>query len=312
MRHTRGIGTILAVIVVCSVPIAESSPREAIEDFYARAISIMSAAASAPQARDDVRDLARGLFDGRRAAQRALGAEWNDRTTAEHDEFAHLFTNALERTWLAMVQARLPRNRPPEIRIVDEQIGDGGAALVRTRVRTRDEDDLPLDYVMSRAGGTWRIHDVVIDGVSLVDNFRAQFARIVRTSSYAELASRLRALDDADVAGPLVVAYFDTDRADLGPAAQRDLARVAARFVADRQARALVESHADQRGDVRSNHRLAQRRADAIRRHLVSLGVADDRIVTVVYGDQRATLPRAAGDVLGTEPASGRAADALA
>lgn len=247
----------------------------------------MSVATSAPQARDDVRDLARGLFDGRRAARRALAAEWDDRTAAERDEFAHLFTNALERTWLAMVKARLPRDRPPEIRIVDEQIGDGDAALVRTRIRTRDDDHLPLEYVMSGAGGTWRIHDVVIDDVSLVDNFRAQFARIGRTSSYAEIASRLRALEDADVAGPLVVAYFDTDRADLGPAAQRDLSRVAARFVTDRQARALVESHADQRGDVRSNYRLARRRADAIRRHLVSLGVADDRIVTVVYGDQQ-------------------------
>ena len=294
MRHFRGLRWTLAFIVVCSASIVEASPRQTIEDFHARALVIVNAAASAPEARDEMRDLVQGLFDSRRAARYALGPAWNDRTAAEHDEFARLFTSALERTWLAMVQARMPRNRTPELRIVDEQIGDGGAALVRTRVQTRDHDDLLLDYVMSKAGATWRIYDVIIDGVSLVDNFRAQFARVVRTSSYTGLAARLRELDALDV-GPrrsaLVVAYFDTGRAELRPGTREELAQAAERFRAAPGRRAVVESHADQRGDTLSNHRLAQRRADAVRRHLVALGVADDRIVTIVHGDEQPLCP---------------------
>jgi phospholipid transport system substrate-binding protein len=290
MRYVGGLAAALGLIAVCSASFAASAPRTTIEGFYARALGIVTTATSAAQARDDMRDLVRGLFDGRRAAQQALGREWEGRAPAEQEEFARLFTNAVERTWLAMVRGRIPRNRPPELHIVDEQIGDGGAALVRTRLTSRDHDDLLVDYVMAKSGTTWRIHDVVIDGVSLVENFRAQFARVLRTSSYDELASRLRALDAADVAPPrpaLAVAYFDTGRAELRPGARQDLASEDERFRAAPAARAVVESHADQRGDSRANQRLAQRRADAVRRQLVALGVADDRIVTVVHGDQQ-------------------------
>ena len=79
----------------------------------------------------------------------------------------------------------------------------------------------------------------------------------------------------------------DTSRAELSPAARRDLDRAATWLATNGQPRVLVEGHADQRGDARPNQALAERRASSIRDYLVTQGVEGDRITTVTYAGQR-------------------------
>jgi phospholipid transport system substrate-binding protein len=62
---------------------------------------------------------------------------------------------------------------------------------VRTVV-VRPNDRFPLSYRLRREGGIWKVYDVVIEGVSLVSNYRSQFRRIIHQSSYASLVQRLR------------------------------------------------------------------------------------------------------------------------
>jgi peptidoglycan-associated lipoprotein len=299
MRYRLVIGTVLALILFSSLSSAESSPRSQLEEFFRRATAILTDATNAEQARDDVSDLAQALFDGRGAARRALGPEWDNRTVAEREEFARMFTGVLEHAYLEIVRAWLPRDRPPVIRIIGEDVAGGQVAIIRTKIQTKDGSDVRLDYVMTNADEAWLVHDVVIDGVSLVDNYRAQFAHILRTSSYANLAARLQAVAPTGVAEPIaaspstgsrpgvVVAQFDTGRADLSPVARRDLEGVVAWLATNEQARVLVEGHSDQRGDLRLNQALAERRANAIREHLVTRGIDSDRVAIVTYGDRR-------------------------
>lgn len=164
--------------------------RAQLEEFFRRATAILSEGTDANRARDEVRDLAHPLFDGRRAARRALGAEWDKRTGAERKEFARIFTAVLERAYLDMVQARLPRNRPPAIQVVGEDITGRHTATVRTRVQAKDSSDVQIDYLMTRLDEDWLVHDIVIDGVSLVGSYGAQFARVLRSASYAEVVGR--------------------------------------------------------------------------------------------------------------------------
>src|SRR5207302_172739 len=85
------------------------------------------------------------------------------------------------------------RDRPPAIRLVGEEVGAGGrVALVRTVVEAKDGTDVRFDYVMTKAGANWLVHDVVVDGVSLIENYRAQVAHVLRASSYAGLVARDR------------------------------------------------------------------------------------------------------------------------
>jgi len=206
-----------------------------------------------------------------------------------------MFTGVVEQAYLEIVQSRLPRDRPLAIRIVGEDPIAERGTVVRTEVQGRYGSDMQLDYLMSRSGKGWLIRDIVIDGISLVENYRAQFARILRTSSYADLALRLRMVAGAGTSGPIaappsfdvIVAYFDTSRAELSPAARRDLDRAATWLATNGRARVLVEGHADQRGDAQPNQALAERRASSIRDYLVTRGVDGDRIITVTYAVQR-------------------------
>ncbi len=297
MGYRHVVGASLAVMLFSGLSSAESSARVRIEEFFRRATAILSEGTDANRARDDVRDLAHPLFDGRRAARRALGAEWDKRTGAEREEFARIFTAVLERAYLDMVRARLPRNRPPAVQVVAEDITGRRTATVRTRIQAKDSSDVRIDYLMTRLDEDWLVHDIVIDGVSLVENYGAQFARVLRTSSYAELVERLLTMAGAGepiAATPLdsarpddVVVYFDTGRAELSPAGRRDLEKAAAWLVANEQARGLVEGHSDQRGDAQLNQVLAEHRAHAIREYLVVRGIDADRLIIVPYGTQR-------------------------
>ena len=282
----------LSLILIASLAIAETSPRGKLEDFFRQVATILSVTSDSQQARDDVRNLARGLFDGREAARQALGPEWNRRTEAEREEFSQMFTGVVERAYVEIVQSRLPEDRPPAVRIVGEDILAEGSALVRTEVRARYGDDIQLDYLMRRSVKGWVVRDVVIDGISLVENYRAQFERIVHTSSYADLILRLQSVAEAGTAGTIVappsfVAYFDTSRAELSPAARSDLDRAATWLATNRAARVRVEGYSDQRGEARANQALAERRADSIRDYLVGKGVDDHRITVVAYGGRQ-------------------------
>jgi phospholipid transport system substrate-binding protein len=184
--------TLALVVLSPGLSGAGSSARGELETFFRRAIAIQTEATSATQARDDVSGLARASFDGREASRRALGPDWDERTSAERDDFARTFTGVLERAYLTIVQARLPRDRPPTIRVLGEDLVGEQLAVVRTKVRTREGSEAELDYRMTRPDTAWLISDVVIDGVSLVDNYRAQFAHTWRRSPYAGLVERLR------------------------------------------------------------------------------------------------------------------------
>jgi peptidoglycan-associated lipoprotein len=205
LRHRLAIVTVLAVALIPGVSSAASSPHgalDALQDFFGRAAGILSKATSTEQGLEEVRDMARALFDGEGAGRRALGPEWDQRTGREQEEFSRLFTAALEHAYLEMLRAQLPRDWLPAIRMSGEEATGEDGAVVRTAVETRNGGTVRFDYVMTRSNVGWRVHDVVIDGVSLLGNYRAQFARILRTSSYADLLARLRVV--AGVGEPVV------------------------------------------------------------------------------------------------------------
>src|SRR5437588_12106000 len=130
------VGTMLAVILISSMSsAAETSPRGELEDFFGQVTAILSVATNAKQARDDVGNLARALFDGPGAARRALGSDWELRTDAEREEFTRMFTGVVEQSYLEIVQSRLPRDRPAAIRIVGEEPIAERGAVVRTEVQ---------------------------------------------------------------------------------------------------------------------------------------------------------------------------------
>ena len=63
---------------------------------------------------------------------------------------------------------------------------------MRTRLVTKQGTEIPVEYRMRLRDGKWLVYDVVIEGVSLIANYRAQFNKIITTSSYEELVKRMK------------------------------------------------------------------------------------------------------------------------
>jgi phospholipid transport system substrate-binding protein len=63
---------------------------------------------------------------------------------------------------------------------------------VQTKLLTKGGSDIPIEYRMSRKGDRWLVYDVIIEGVSLVANYRTQFNKIIQTSSYQELVKKMK------------------------------------------------------------------------------------------------------------------------
>lgn len=71
------------------------------------------------------------------------------------------------------------------------ELHDGDLATVATKVISGKGDELPIDYQLHDVGGQWKVYDVVIDQVSIVSNYRAQFERVIAKSSVQELLQRI-------------------------------------------------------------------------------------------------------------------------
>ena len=107
--------------------------------------------------------------------------------STEREEFVQLFADLLERTYIAKIDLY----GGERVKFTDERV-DGPVAVVRGRVTTKQGTDVPVEARMHRKSERWLIYDVAIENISLIANYRAQFDRIIRTTSYAELVKRLR------------------------------------------------------------------------------------------------------------------------
>ena len=106
---------------------------------------------------------------------------------AEREEFVHLFADLLESTYINKIDLY----GGERLKFTEEKV-DGDIAVVRAKVTTKQGTDVPVEARMNKKNDRWLIYDVAIENISLISNYRAQFDRIIRTSSYAELVKRLR------------------------------------------------------------------------------------------------------------------------
>ena len=134
-----------------------------------------------------VRQIANEIFDFSETARRSLARHWAGRTQAEREEFVELFSDLLERSYISKIELY----GGEKIQFVGEAV-DGEGAVVRTKIVTKQGTEIPIDYRMHRRGDKWLVYDVVIEGVSLIANYRTQFNKIITTSSYQDLVKKMK------------------------------------------------------------------------------------------------------------------------
>jgi len=144
-----------------------------------------------------IRKEAEVVFDFTETAKRALGRHWQGLSEKDRQEFTGLFTDLIERAYISKIE----RYSGERIAYAGEAV-DGGLATVRTRFVTKQGTEIPVDYRMQQRGDRWLVYDVSVEGVSLINNYRTQFDKIIQTSSYAELVRKMKAAEVGTAAAP--------------------------------------------------------------------------------------------------------------
>jgi phospholipid transport system substrate-binding protein len=181
----------VALVLLAGAP-AWAGPTDQLREYTDQVVKVLDDPNMARQdRRAAVRKIAHEAFDVAETAQRVLARHWQARTPAEREEFTQLFADLLERTYIA----RMDEYGGERIRYVSESI-DGRMASVKARIVTRNGTEVAVESRMNLRGDRWLIYDILIENVSLVANYRSQFDRIVRSSSYEELVRRLKTKRD--------------------------------------------------------------------------------------------------------------------
>ncbi len=144
-------------------------------------------ATKTPERRAAIRKAVTEVFDFEEMSKRALSVHWQKLTIEERKEFVSLFSDLLERSYIKKIEGYSDE----KIDYLEEKI-DGDSALVKSKITTRRNIEIPIDYKLLKRGDKWYVYDVVIEGVSLINNYRTQFNKIIRQSSYTELIKRMK------------------------------------------------------------------------------------------------------------------------
>ena len=142
--------------------------------------------AKADERRQRLETVVGGRFDYEEMSRRALGAPWNQLADKDKQEFVALFRTLLTNSYADKIETYSGEG----VQYINERT-EKEYAEVRTKVLT-GKTEIPLDYRMLNKAGDWRVYDVILDGVSLVNNYRGQFSKILKSSNYADLVDQLR------------------------------------------------------------------------------------------------------------------------
>ena len=135
--------------------------------------------------RQALREVIDQRFNYHQMVRRALAKNWKGRSDQERREFTGLFKKLLENSYASKLESYSDET----INYTDEVI-KGKYALVKTEV-VRKANTIAVDYKLINGDGVWKIYDFVIEGVSMVRNYRSQFSKIIRKDSYEALVRRL-------------------------------------------------------------------------------------------------------------------------
>ena len=132
-------------------------------------------------------EIIQARFDFAEMGKRSLARQWRKMSPAEKKEFVGIFGNLLQDSYLTKIEAFAD-----EKIVYPEERMEERYAEVKTRIIQKSGRGIGIDYKLHRTPEGWRVYDFVIEGVSLVSNYRKQFKRLIRKTSYKELIARMK------------------------------------------------------------------------------------------------------------------------
>ena len=188
--------TVLVVIGLAAIFYGSAAsagvPTEQVRGTVDQVIAILQDPSLKPESkqkerREQLRRVIFARFDFAEMARRSLGPEWRRRTPTEQQEFINLFTDLLQDNYIGTIEAysgdKVGYNR---------ELQEKDSAEVQTTLTTKGEAAYSINYRLRLVDKDWKVYDVVIENISVVNNYRSQFNRVISKSSYEELVRTMK------------------------------------------------------------------------------------------------------------------------
>lgn len=180
-------------LFLLALPVGAGAPTEQTRTTADKVLSILNnpelrSAARKNERREQLRAVIYPRFDFAEMAKPSLGPQWSRRSPQEQGEFVRLFTEVLENSYVDKIESY----HGEKITYTRENL-DKDHAEVFTKVVTKKGEEFSVNYILRSVDGEWKVYDVVIENISLVNNYRSQFNRILAKASFDELLRKLQA-----------------------------------------------------------------------------------------------------------------------
>ena len=192
----------LGILVLLSAgPVVAGEANDQLKQSVDKVLAILNdptlkGMGNSQERRQKLKEVVYSRFDFNEMAKRSLGPQWQKRSPEEQKEFVQLFTSLLEYAYLENIESY----NGEKIRFLNER-QDKDFAEVNTKVINSKGQEFSLDYRLQNVNGDWKVIDVVIENISLVNNYRSQFNQIITSSSYNELIRKMKAREGAELTG---------------------------------------------------------------------------------------------------------------
>jgi len=191
-RSVLCISHVFIAVLWWAAPLPAGQPTEQIRSAIDRGIGILNRAnlddkKQNAEVIDRLREVVYPLFDFTEMAKRSLGPQWRRITSQQQEEFVSVFTRLLEKTYAG----RIDLYEGQKVVYRGETI-DHNYAQVDTGVIGKNGESYSVVYKLYLVNGNWRIYDVIAENISLVNNYRSQFNRVLANSSFEDLMNRIR------------------------------------------------------------------------------------------------------------------------
>ena len=182
----------LAICVAVVTTAWAQSPKDYVRGILDKVMAIQTDPALAGPAheserRRQINRIIRANFDFPMMAKDSLGASYGQLGSGQREEFLNTFSYLFQESYTSMVLKFLKKEN---IKYQGERT-QGSKARVKTAI-VRPNETIPVTYLMHRAAGGWILYDVIVDGVSILQNYRTQFSQVIRTKGFGFLMERMK------------------------------------------------------------------------------------------------------------------------
>lgn len=183
---------LLAMILLLPLEVFASSAKDTVEAQINKMLARMQESSFKALSRDakidEIEKIIEEVFDFEELSRRTLGRDWKKFTPEQQKEFIGLFQQVLQNVYadriLAYTSEKIEFGKETELK--------KGRVEVESYIITTDNKKVPLFYRVTDKSGEWKVYDVVIEGISMVKNYRGQFREILKTKKPEDLLQTLR------------------------------------------------------------------------------------------------------------------------